>query len=196
MRQRKTHELVRGFRLYAPGERGKNVSWVARGQHRGKQIERCLWSTNYDTALKNLDVFLEADPRLEAVDPQFTMEDGDRLPRWAVRLLDGARYRSSVTGIPFSLTRTDMARLVIRARGRCEVTNLPFTEECIGGRFGRRRPYVPSLDRINPARGYVAGNCRLVTFAANVAMSDWGLEAFRRLARSFLADEVREKLGE
>jgi hypothetical protein len=55
---------------------------------------------------------------------------------------------------------------------------------------GQRRPFAPSLDRINSAKGYVYSNCRLVCVAVNIAMNEWGLEPLLRVARELLKREA------
>jgi hypothetical protein len=38
----------------------------------------------------------------------------------------------------------------------------------------KRAPFAPSIDRIDGALGYAPGNVRVVCFAANCAMNEWG----------------------
>ena len=61
--------------------------------------------------------------------------------------------------------------------GRCAVSGLEFSETQVGGGKARR-PYAPSLDRIDPRRGYEPDNVRLVCAVANFAMNAWGLNPF------------------
>jgi hypothetical protein len=101
---------------------------------------------------------------------------------YAGRLL--ARCKASATGrqresrkMEFSLTRDDVHRMLVASAWRCAVTGIEFTDELIAG----KRPYAPSIDRIDNARGYVRGNTRVVCVAANIAMNVWGVEVLRRL---------------
>ena len=61
--------------------------------------------------------------------------------------------------------------------GVCKATKLPFIYE---GAAKRTRPFVPSIDRIDPAKGYVKGNVRLVLWAINQALNEFGLDLFLR----------------
>ena len=50
-------------------------------------------------------------------------------------------------------------------QGYCEVTGLPFLyQDSIG-----RQPWVPSLDKIDPDRGYTLDNTRMVVWLYNAA---------------------------
>lgn len=101
-------------------------------------------------------------------------------PSWAKQLLVEARKRAKKRGIKFTLTHGDMESMMDRAGGACEISGVPFD-------FSRgivaRRPFVPSIDRIDCARGYTSGNCRLVVYAANAAMNVWGIETLLTVAR-------------
>ncbi len=50
------------------------------------------------------------------------------------------------------------------AHGLCEVTNLPFvpSEKKMG-------PFLPSVDRTDPKKGYTKDNCKMVIWMYNAA---------------------------
>lgn len=52
--------------------------------------------------------------------------------------------------------------------GACSLTGIPFiiSAKEKAGKSGLR-PYSPSIDRINPLKGYTQDNCRFVLFAVN-----------------------------
>ena len=77
-----------------------------------------------------------------------------------------------------------MQALWLRSGGRCELTLIPFDLVNVDG--FKRRPYAPSLDRIDSAKGYRVDNCRLVVVVANLAINEWGEDVFARVARAFL----------
>jgi hypothetical protein len=176
------NEQYSAMRLYAPGQRGKNPYWNAVGMIDGLKREISLKSDDLETAKRNLDQILInvavcAHPR-----NRYVIRDTSRFPPWLRKRWHAAKERATKAAVPFSLTQEDAMILAKRASGRCEVTGLPFSDErpneC------SRAPMAPSIDRISPALGYVPENCRLVAFAVNVAISDWGEETFRRIARS------------
>jgi len=77
-------------------------------------------------------------------------------------LLANARQRARRYGVPCTLTRADVRELLTPMR--CAATGLPLIPNT-----GKGKPSAlsPSIDRIEPARGYVPGNVRLVCFRFN-----------------------------
>ncbi len=110
--------------------------------------------------------------------PGITPPVAGSMPPWA-RILIGRANR--LTPVP-GFTDDDMMTVWERCEGRCAMSGLEFSEVVVG--TGRaRKPYAPSLDRIDRSRGYEPDNVRLVTAVANFAMNAWGLEPVRDLAR-------------
>lgn len=71
--------------------------------------------------------------------------------------------------------------------GECEATGLPL-------HFGDgRSPFSPSIDRISPSLGYVPGNVRVVCWAVNSMVGDWGDDVAAQVAQAFLAARAREQ---
>lgn len=93
------------------------------------------------------------------------------------KYIDGVFHRSKKNAfhreIQFELTRAEFDAVVRRSDGRCEVTGIPFT--LANETKSKRRPFAPSLDRIDSERGYSPGNVRLVCICVNAALSDWGM---------------------
>jgi hypothetical protein len=77
-------------------------------------------------------------------------------------LLNGAKYRAKKQNIEFSLTRKWAED---RWNGHCELTGIKFQtgERGVQG----ARMYSPSIDRINPNKGYTENNCRFVLYPIN-----------------------------
>lgn len=74
-------------------------------------------------------------------------------------LLEGVKKRAKKRNTPFDLT---LEWATARWTGRCELTNIPFE-------LGRTKlgPFSPSVDKINPAKGYIQENCRIILLAIN-----------------------------
>ena len=67
----------------------------------------------------------------------------------------GAETASIRKDMPFLLTQDDIGRMMARSRGRCEVSGLQFNADKVGG--ARKRPYLPSIDRIKAKEPYRPG---------------------------------------
>lgn len=98
-----------------------------------------------------------------------------------------ARRNSDTRLIQFTLTIEEFESLVERAQGRCMITGIPFEFARVSGSM--RRPFAPSIDRIDSAKGYSADNVRLVCVLVNLAMNEWGLEPLMRVARNLVEHE-------
>ena len=91
-----------------------------------------------------------------------------RMDRRAQVLISSARIRANRKGLEFDLDNyVDDIQARID-RGYCELTGYPFNLE------GGRTFDSPSIDRIDPKKGYVFQNVRVVIHLANAAMGDWG----------------------
>lgn len=108
-----------------------------------------------------------------------------RLTKRAACLVAAARVRARKKRIAFNLTASDVEAIqrTINA-GVCEVSGVSLVLA------GPRGPYSPSLDRINPALGYVSGNVRVVAWALNCAMGDWGLGPVLHIVGNAIVSEV------
>lgn len=83
------------------------------------------------------------------------------------------------------LTKEEFAAIWKRAAGRCELSGIALSLH--GKEDGwQKHPWAPSLDRIDSRKGYVAGNCRIVCVAVNIALNEFGEEVLRRLAMAIV----------
>lgn len=82
------------------------------------------------------------------------------------RALRSARIKSEAKGIVFDLPKGTTAKLVEECGGVCAMSGLPFR---FGGVSGST--YSPSIDRIEPEKGYVAGNVRVILHGINALKS-------------------------
>ncbi|WP_345819894.1 hypothetical protein ABC766_27060 [Methylobacterium fujisawaense] len=94
----------------------------------------------------------------------------------------GARSRAASKELEFTLTLEWVMQEAKRQRYRCALTGIPFLAEPRG--TSAKHPYGPSLDRKSPRLGYTPDNVRIVAFAVNVMLSDWGIEVIKHVARS------------
>ncbi len=90
---------------------------------------------------------------------------------WQRRQVQCIRSRAKRLGVPFDLTVDDLTIPTY-----CPVLGILLL---IGD--GRHRDASPSVDRIDPARGYVRGNVAVISNRANRIKNDGTTEEHRRL---------------
>ena len=93
--------------------------------------------------------------------------------------MNSCKVRAKKAGIPFELSMHDVEILLAVSKSRCAVTGHEFNF----GRYGntKKRPFVPSIDRIDSSRGYSIDNCRIVCSITNIAMNAWGEHPLKSL---------------
>ena len=121
---------------------------------------------------------------------------GPVLPNKAtwLRLYNTAKKNSKLDRRGFSITWPEFIELALEAANHCTVTGIPFdcSFQCAEG-FGQRRPFAPSVDRINPALGYVKGNVRIVCVITNQALGTWGDGPFWQFIEATAVRLIEEK---
>jgi hypothetical protein len=103
-----------------------------------------------------------------------------------IQMRSGAKSRD----IPFDLSFDQFMELIRQAKGRCMLTGIRFEFQLLGTK-SKRRPFAPSVDRIDSSKGYSMDNCRLICAALNIALGDWGMNPVMRIARALMARERR-----
>jgi hypothetical protein len=98
------------------------------------------------------------------------------------RAFASAKQRAAKKGLPFDLTEDWALEQIERQGFKCAVTGIRFLADPSSG---RARPYTPSFDRIDNSKGYTIDNVRIVVFAANLMMLDWGEQVFHRVSASY-----------
>lgn len=107
--------------------------------------------------------------------------EGQPLPRWARVLVASASQRNALRWRAEPFRTNDLLALWKECKGRCMLTGLAFMETSVG--TGKaRRPYGPSLDRIDSSQPYSRKNCRLVLQAVNFALNAYGDDVFLAIA--------------
>lgn len=102
---------------------------------------------------------------------------------WLSTLYQRTKDRASHRRVPFHLTKPQLLDIAMRSGGKCEFSQVAFSWDRPQGVLFP--PFAPSLDRIKPSAGYNSGNCRLIAYAANVALHDWGPDPFVHIAASY-----------
>jgi hypothetical protein len=87
-------------------------------------------------------------------------------------LIKNGRTRSLRRGMKFDLDQhTDELKARVE-KGVCEVTGVALDMLPSKGN-NKRRPKIPSIDRINPKLGYTYDNIRIVAWMVNCALGNW-----------------------
>lgn len=97
------------------------------------------------------------------------------------KIFRGAKKRADRSKLSYDLTNNDITYLWERSGGRCEVTGIEFEFEAMEAKH-ERRPFAPSVDRLDNSIGYTLRNVRLVCVIVNIAMNTWGEHALMRVA--------------
>lgn len=95
------------------------------------------------------------------------------------RARQNAKGRSRIR--EFTLTSEEVVHMIRSVKYRCSVTGTPLSLQVMSA--DGRKPFAPSIDRIDNARGYTADNCRIVCLAANIAMNTWGEDILLTMLR-------------
>ena len=98
-------------------------------------------------------------------------------------LVKHARCRAAKLGVEFNLTEAD-----IKVPSVCPVFGTPLVWGV--GRRGAQNHNSPSLDRLDPSRGYVKGNVRVISNRANRLKNDATAAELRAIA-----DYIDRELG-
>lgn len=108
----------------------------------------------------------------------------EELKPLAKNMLGGMRHRANKKSPACTITRDDILALLTASGGACAVTGVPLDMDTKLA-HGRVSPWMPSIDRIDSNRGYVPGNCRIVCYQANLAMSQFGEGALELLLHHY-----------
>lgn len=107
-------------------------------------------------------------------------------PAAVIRVMWRRAYnRALLRRMRFELAQADVTAMMLRSGGRCAVTGIPFDYKRLDGHT--KRPWAPSLDRIEASDGYTVANCRIVCVVANLAMNTWGEGVFRQMLEHYQA---------
>lgn len=161
---------------------GRRVVYFRKG--RGPRVrlpddmESTRFAIAYEAALNG-----RAMPHLRDIPPTPKMMRRQRTEKTLRGAIRSAKTRAKAKGVPFRLTLDFLLDMAERQDFRCAVTGIEFfaPAEC----KSRVHPYTPSIDRIKPELGYVPGNVRILAYAVNAMILDWGDDLFEQVTSSY-----------
>lgn len=108
----------------------------------------------------------------------------ENYPRY---MIDRARGRARKKGIEFTITAEDITPIP----KFCPILGIPLVRN-LGGKTGNDNS--PSIDRIDPTKGYVPGNVQVVSHKANWIKGSATLEELRELVNWVIHSKWLERL--
>lgn len=69
--------------------------------------------------------------------------------------------------------------------GKCEITGIPFDFDP-PAKKGSKPPFTPSVDRIDPTKGYTMENCQVVVWCLNRAKGEFDYDLMYHWAAPFV----------
>ena len=101
-----------------------------------------------------------------------------------IQIYSSRKKHAKKNGIPFSITQNDLKKLYENIPDRCPVLGEPFERSIVGG-SNRKRTYSPSLDRIEPSKGYVPGNLLIISDLANRIKQDATVDQIEKVFKFY-----------
>ena len=102
--------------------------------------------------------------------------------------LRGAERRARKHGLDIDIDLDFVQHLYREQAERCILSGIQFRPEAFSDTFVKR-PFAPSLDRIDPRKGYTRDNVRLLCTAVNFARGQWGDDVLVEIAHGIVEKE-------
>jgi len=100
--------------------------------------------------------------------------------KWCGTIFRQSKRRAVKHSLDFNIELNYLYKIWEKQDGRCALTDMAFSLKDVDS--SKRRPFIPSLDRIDRKKGYTKGNVRIVTVAVNMALFTWGDSVFDEVA--------------
>lgn len=106
--------------------------------------------------------------------------------RQAYNLLHAAEYRAKKKNLEFSLT----IEWLLERFTSCPKTGMPFTYLDNGNNYRNRKVSTPSIDKIDPSKGYTQENCQVVCWWYNVSKQQFTEQEVYNLCKAVVISYV------
>lgn len=165
---------------------GRRVYYYRAGRGARVRLPDTIGSPEFSAALKmsrERDALALLSRPVPIGRPSFKKTQRQKVGAVLESALRGARQRAKKRGVPFDID-LDWALGTVELQGfKCQLSSIPFYMDCTAS--SKIHPFTPSFDRIEPAKGYVRSNVRIVVYAINVMLFDWGPEVFERVVSGY-----------
>lgn len=121
--------------------------------------------------------------KLASRDPLNPMPVNEKL----LKLLSGAKKRALSKNIDFNLTYDFLFNLWEKQNGTCLLTGIKFDLY-----VSETKCYSPSIDKIDTKKGYTQDNVRLIIYAMNTGLSNWGTEVFDVICKQYYERNIKK----
>lgn len=101
-------------------------------------------------------------------------------------LLGTIKGRSKKDGIAYKIDYDFVYAMYKKQQGRCALTGIVLEVKRPDALGGVRSPYSISIDRINPHKGYLKNNIRIVCWSINNSLNVYGEGVYEKVAIEFL----------
>jgi hypothetical protein len=101
-------------------------------------------------------------------------------------LFDAARSRSKKKNIPFNLTMDSVIKMFDDQDGKCAITGIKLITDEPREANKNFYPYAPSIDKIDPEKGYVLYNIRIVAVIVNLSLNSFGDSVFDTMCKAYI----------
>lgn len=121
--------------------------------------------------------------RRTEVDPKYAERRkryGEDKPNRAKKIFYSARSSATMRNLPFLISESDVVSALERQRWKCARTGISFDLAMTGG----KRPFGPTIDRIDNARGYEPDNIQFVCLMYNTGKGQFTDDDFLILAHA------------
>lgn len=100
--------------------------------------------------------------------------------------------RAKQYSLQFDLDKEFLLDLIKVQEQKCALTGLDFKYDPENVEVAHKRPFAPSLDRIDSTKGYTKDNVRFVCIIVNFALSEFGDKAFDKMCRAYMMNNLLE----
>ncbi len=99
----------------------------------------------------------------------------------AKELVNAANGRARNKNLLFELDFKWAERIL--SKGKCQLTDIEFILEIPENSSD---PQAPSIDRINPKKGYTKRNCKIVLWCVNTAKGEMSMRKYKAITKRIL----------